>query len=95
METACSQCKSWHQQGLGPIRVSVNMSSLQFVRQNVPQLIREILARTDLSPEFLELEITETVTMENSKEISATLQELKNIGVTLAVDDFGTGYSSL
>ncbi len=95
LETACLQCKSWHQQGLGPIRVSVNISSLQFIRQNMPELIRDILAKTGLSPEFLELEIAETVIMENSKEISTTLKELKNIGVTLAVDDFGTGYSSL
>jgi len=77
------------------IRVSVNMSSLPFVRQNIPLSIQKILHKTGLSAEFLELEITETVIMENSNEISSTLLKLKEMGVTLAVDDFGTGYSSL
>ncbi len=95
LEQACIKCKAWQVAGCRPIRVAVNLSSLQFLQPNLPSLIQSVLHETGLEAEFLELEITESVIMENSETTLAVLHQLKDIGVTLSVDDFGTGYSSL
>jgi diguanylate cyclase (GGDEF)-like protein len=95
LRTACAQNKSWQVAGLPPMRVSVNVSVRQFTQQNIEDVIGDILAETGLGPEFLELEITESVIMVNPDQAIKTLGELKGMGISLAIDDFGTGYSSL
>ena len=95
LEQACSKCKAWQVAGCRPIRIAVNLSSLQFLQPNLPSLIQSVLHETGLEAEYLELEITESVIMENSETTLAVLHQLRDIGVTLSVDDFGTGYSSL
>jgi len=95
LRTACAQNKSWQVAGLPPLRVSVNVSVRHFTEQNIVDVIRDILAETGLGPEFLELEITESVVMVNPEQAIKTLGELKSMGISIAIDDFGTGYSSL
>jgi diguanylate cyclase (GGDEF)-like protein len=88
---ACLECRRWP----GDIGVAVNISSIQFDRSNIPALVRETLAATDLSPQRLELEITESTLLQNTRRISADLQQLAELGVKISLDDFGTAYSSL
>jgi EAL domain-containing protein (putative c-di-GMP-specific phosphodiesterase class I) len=78
-----------------PQRVNVNVSGRQFRNVMLAQEVAEILRETGLPPERLELEITETVMMQDAEVTSRTLGDLKKLGVHLAIDDFGTGYSSL
>jgi diguanylate cyclase len=94
LETACSQAKAWREQGLPPIKVAVNLSIGQLFQQDLVHMVQEILQRTNLEPKYLQLEITESMTM-NIDQITQLLHELKAIGIQIAVDDFGTGYSSL
>lgn len=94
LETACKQAKKWQEQGLEDIGVAVNLSIRQFYQHNLVQMVEGVLQKTKLSPHYLELEITESMTMETSYTIK-TLQALKRLGVRIAIDDFGTGYSSL
>ncbi len=93
--TACQQNKMWQDQGLDFIRVAVNLTTKQLTEENFVADVAEILKQTQLNSKYLELEMTETSVIEGSDKIIRTMQELKNIGVKLAVDDFGTGYSSL
>lgn len=95
LRTACAQNQAWQIAGLPPMRVSVNVSVRQFTQQNIVDVIRDILAETGLEPEFLELEITESVIMLNPDLAIKTLGDLKAMGISIAIDDFGTGYSSL
>ncbi|MFX3623166.1 MAG: putative bifunctional diguanylate cyclase/phosphodiesterase [Ectobacillus sp.] len=92
---ACRQCKAWHDAGLGPLSVSVNLSALQFERQDLEELVTSILKETGLPPHALELELTESIIMKNPQEAAITLGNLKKLGVSIAIDDFGTGFSSL
>ncbi|MGE7674086.1 bifunctional diguanylate cyclase/phosphodiesterase [Lysinibacillus sp. NPDC094403] len=94
LETACSQAKTWKEQGLPPMKVAVNLSIGQLFQQDFVHMVQEILQRTNLEPKYLQLEITESMTM-NIDHITQLLHELKAIGIQIAVDDFGTGYSSL
>ncbi len=94
LHTACKQTKAWHDAGLPPVRVAVNISGRQF-RENIPQLVKKALSETGLPPEFLELEITESVAMQHAESTEQTLDALRDMGVRLSIDDFGTGYSSL
>jgi len=94
LKMACQQNAAWQAAGYPPIRVAVNLSGHQLTR-SLPSRISEILRETGLAAEFLELELTESVMIENSEVNRAILQELKGIGVHLSIDDFGTGYSSL
>ena len=94
LETACTQAKKWQEEGLGNIGVAVNLSIRQFYQHNLVQMVEQKLQKTKLSPELLELEITESMTMETSYTIK-TLHALKQLGLKIAIDDFGTGYSSL
>jgi diguanylate cyclase (GGDEF)-like protein/PAS domain S-box-containing protein len=94
LKTACRQMKAWHDHGLPPIGVSVNLSTRQFFQQNLVERIKAILEESKLPAHYLELEITESMTMNESHAIEI-LQNLKQLGVKIAVDDFGTGYSSL
>ena len=93
--TACAQNRVWQMQGLPPLVVSVNLSARQFLQPGLVQEVREALERAQLDPQWLELEITESMVMHNPERAIATLKELKGLGVSLSIDDFGTGYSSL
>lgn len=95
LRAACAQNRAWQLQGLPPLRVAVNLSARQFADDDLHAIIVSILAETELAPEFLELEITESVTMDNPEHAAALLHRLKALGISLAIDDFGTGYSSL
>jgi len=94
LETACVQAKIWREQSLPPMKVAVNLSIGQLFQQDLVQMVQEILQCTKLEPKYLQLEITESMTM-NIDQITQLLHELKEIGIQIAVDDFGTGYSSL
>lgn len=94
LRTACKQNKQWQEQGLMPLRVAVNLSARQFLKQDFTQMIAEILDQTGLAPEYLELELTES-SMIDVQRATQALKELKQLGVHVAIDDFGTGYSSL
>ncbi len=95
MREACRQIQAWVDAGLKSVPVAVNVSALEFRRQDFLQGVRNILHDTGLQASLLELELTESVLMPHSACSSKVLHTLKEIGVKLAVDDFGTGYSSL
>ncbi|GAA3829202.1 putative bifunctional diguanylate cyclase/phosphodiesterase [Nocardioides panacisoli] len=97
LEEACRQTRAWalaHPER-EPLRINVNLSAVQFSRPNIVAEVADTLLRTDLPPEQLCLEITETGLMADTELTIATLRELKALGVRVAIDDFGTGYSSL
>jgi len=94
--TACLQAKHWLDSGVTPPRIAVNLSGIQFKSPIALEMeIVDILAKTGLPPRLLELELTETVLMNATREHSEILTRLRHVGVTIAIDDFGTGYSSL
>jgi diguanylate cyclase (GGDEF)-like protein len=95
IKTACSQNKIWQNMGLPPIKVSVNLSVRQFQQKNLTSTIVKILEQTKLAPDYLELEITESITMKDTESAKTILAELNHLGIALSMDDFGTGYSSL
>ena len=95
LREACARTKAWEAAGLQPGSIAVNVSALEFRRSDFVAGVRRILRETGLAPERLELEINEGVLMRNSAASTTILQELKDMGVRVAVDDFGTGYSSL
>ena len=95
LRTACAQNKAWQAQGLPPIVVSVNVSPRQFRQGNIVLTVAEVLEETGLEPRYLELELTESMVMHDAPQLVAMLDQLKELGVQIAVDDFGTGYSSL
>ena len=95
LERACYDLRAWLDRGGEPLRVSVNLSPVQFAREDLPERIAEALEVTELPPELLELEITETVAMRSPELAARHLARLSALGVSLAVDDFGTGHSSL
>ena len=94
LRTACRQAREWLDQGLPEIVVGVNLSIRQFYQQNLADKIKQILTETNLPPQYLELELTESMMM-NMDHTIKTLESLKALGVQIAIDDFGTGYSSL
>jgi diguanylate cyclase (GGDEF)-like protein/PAS domain S-box-containing protein len=95
LERACHDLRAWLDLGGKPLRVSVNLSPVQFARDDLPERVAAILERTGLPAEMLELEITETVAMRSPELAARHLARLRALGVSLAVDDFGTGHSSL
>lgn len=95
LRTACAQNKAWQDEGLSPLRVAVNISARQFQLQNFVETVSRVLEETGLDPNWLELEITETVAMHNAEHGIMMLEELNEKGIQLSIDDFGTGYSSL
>ena len=95
LRSACAQNKYWQEMGYPPIRVAVNLSARQFRQKNLVNQIANIISETGLEPGWLELEITESLSMENVDLTIDTLQELKAMGIRLSIDDFGTGFSSL
>lgn len=95
LRTACAQARKWQDEGLPSVPIAVNVSAIQFRQQGFAELIRDVLRQTGLQPEYLELELTESLLLSNADVMFSTIQELKDMGVMLAIDDFGTGYSSL
>jgi EAL domain-containing protein (putative c-di-GMP-specific phosphodiesterase class I)/FixJ family two-component response regulator len=95
LKTACRQLKAWHDAGLSGLRVAVNLSPRQFSQQNLSSRVAGILAEIGLPPSCLELELTESMMVDDAKSTCATLKSLKDLGVFISIDDFGTGYSSL
>jgi diguanylate cyclase (GGDEF)-like protein len=95
LRTACAQAVHWREAGHPALRISVNVSALQFNRSDWVETVRRVLRDTHLTPDALELEITESLLLKSVKETSANLFELRRLGVGVAIDDFGTGYSSL
>lgn len=95
LEQACAQNQAWHAMGLPTIRIAVNLSSRQFKDYDIVGLVRRVLAKTGLPPDRLDLELTESLLMENVEATIKQLEGLHELGVQLSVDDFGTGYSSL
>lgn len=95
MRTASAQNKAWQVAGFQPLCMAVNLSALQFQQNNLVETVARILEEEGLVPEYLELEITESVAMREVDSVIAKLHKLKEIGLRLSIDDFGTGYSSL
>jgi EAL domain-containing protein (putative c-di-GMP-specific phosphodiesterase class I) len=91
---ACRQARAWLDAGLPPVRMAVNVSALEFIAKDFLPGVRHALLSTGVEPYNLELELTETVLMQDAESAIETLNTLKSLGVQLAVDDFGTGYSS-
>jgi diguanylate cyclase (GGDEF)-like protein len=95
LRSACLQNKAWQDLGFRPICVAVNVSTHQIRKPGLVSAVESILRETGLDPKHLELEITESVFIEDEEQISETLRRLKAMGLRLAIDDFGTGYSSM
>ncbi len=95
LATACAQNRQWQEAGLPPIVMAVNISPRQFADPELPKLVQQVLSRSGLAPQWLELEITEGAAMQDVDAAIAALRAFKAIGVKLSIDDFGTGYSSL
>lgn len=92
---SCLDCASWHAKGFGDLSVSVNLPSSMLTEGDLPELIRQYCAEAGLAPKYLELELTESILLENGDYIHMQLNALREMGVSLAIDDFGTGYSNL
>ncbi|WHY77036.1 EAL domain-containing protein [Neobacillus sp. WH10] len=95
LETACRQNREWEKSGYPPILVCVNISSKQFLQDDFVKMIEQVLKESDLSPEYLNLEITERIALFCIGDAIDKLQQLKQLGVSISLDDFGTGYSSM
>ena len=95
LHAACRQIKAWQESGLAPVKVAINLSAVQFGEQGLPELVQSCLTDTGLDPKYLELEITESVIMDDVASTPEILNRLSALGVSLSIDDFGTGYSSL
>jgi diguanylate cyclase (GGDEF)-like protein/PAS domain S-box-containing protein len=95
LDEACRQNKAWQTAGYPPVRVAVNVSALQFAQPNFSDAVAAALDRHHLDPQWLELEITESLLMKHTRETAAKLEVIRDKGVAVSLDDFGTGYSSL
>jgi diguanylate cyclase (GGDEF)-like protein len=95
LRTACMQSSLWHKAGLPMLSVAINLSGKQLKHHGLLEMIETILEETDFDPAFLELELTESVVMQQAEKTIETLHKLKAMGVKISIDDFGTGYSSL
>lgn len=95
LQTACQQVKTWQDRGLPPLRIAVNLSVRQFNQPDLTEKIVNILTDTKLEPQYLELELTESMLVDNIKLATTHLKKLKALGISISLDDFGTGYSSL
>jgi EAL domain-containing protein (putative c-di-GMP-specific phosphodiesterase class I) len=95
LREACRQSLKWQLAGYRPVPIAVNISAIQFMRDDFADQVAEVLRESGLDPELLELELTESVMVKDFTESTRQLERLKALGVSIAVDDFGTGYSSL
>ena len=94
LRTACSQARKWQDEGLLAVPVAVNVSAVQFRQEGFRKMIDRVLRETGLAPQYLELELTESLLLSNADVTLSVLRGLKAMGLKLAIDDFGTGYSS-
>jgi diguanylate cyclase (GGDEF)-like protein/PAS domain S-box-containing protein len=94
LRTACAQARKWQEEGLPAVTMAVNVSAVQFRQEDFCDLIKRVLHETGLAPQYLELELTESLLLANAELTLSVVHELRDMGVTLAIDDFGTGYSS-
>ncbi|MDQ0242621.1 diguanylate cyclase (GGDEF)-like protein [Bacillus fengqiuensis] len=92
---ACQQFIAWKEEGIGPLRMSVNISARQFRHHDLAQKISRLLEETGMDAQYLNLEITESTSMEDISHTIKVINQLRNMGVDISIDDFGTGYSSL
>lgn len=95
LEEACRQQMAWIESGLEPMCISVNISAMQFYQTGFSAMVRNIIEESGMPPEYLELELTESLFMRDVEAVLRTLNELHDMGIKLAIDDFGTGYSNL
>jgi diguanylate cyclase (GGDEF)-like protein len=95
LRTACEQNRAWQDAGYSPFRIAVNVSALQVVHPGFVDEVAAVLAETGLHPRWLELEITESVLMRDMSVVARLLEEIRRLGVSVAIDDFGNGYSSM
>jgi diguanylate cyclase (GGDEF)-like protein len=95
LRTACAEHRVWQKAGLTPLRVTVNVSGIQFRQNNFIEIVSGILRDTGFDPKFLQLELTESTIMQDSDNVIKKLHSLRDMGIQVAIDDFGTGYSSL
>jgi EAL domain-containing protein (putative c-di-GMP-specific phosphodiesterase class I) len=95
LRTACLQNVAWQKEGLPPVRMAVNVSAHQFYRGDLVRTVKEVLRESQLNPKWLEIELTETLTLDDSETTINIMHELKQLGLSLSLDDFGTGWSSL
>jgi diguanylate cyclase (GGDEF)-like protein len=95
METACREALRWQSLAPGPVQVAVNVSSLELMRDEYVGEVADILRQTGLDPRLLQIELTESVTLNGSDRVGSAMCALAQMGVSLAIDDFGTGYSCL
>jgi EAL domain-containing protein (putative c-di-GMP-specific phosphodiesterase class I) len=95
LREACQQVMQWHAEGLGQIKLAVNLSTKQFRHGRLKETLAAVLSETGFDPRYLEFEITESVLMESSTAVREVLADLKAMGISISLDDFGTGYSSL
>ncbi|MFZ2450617.1 MAG: EAL domain-containing protein [Methylovulum miyakonense] len=95
LESACTQMRQWQQQGLPLQVISINVSSTQFRKDTFADEVSQILARLNLAPGHLKLELTESILLDGIKDVLGTVKQLRALGVQISIDDFGTGYSSL
>ena len=95
LKTACAQARKWQDEGFRQLQIAVNVSAVQFRQDGFRDHIRSVLHETGLAPQYLELELTESLLLSNADVMFSVLRELKEMGLSLAIDDFGTGYSSL
>ncbi len=92
---ACKQLKEWHDEGYPLISMAVNLSARQFEQNHLFSMVKSVLEKVQLNPNYLHLELTENLIIKNTSVTLETMKKLKNIGINIAIDDFGTGYSSL
>ncbi len=95
LETACRTARGWHESGFAGVRIWINISGKQFLEKDLFQRIEQILDETGIDPQYLGLELTESVLMQDVEGHIAILKQLKRLGLLISLDDFGTGYSSL
>jgi EAL domain-containing protein (putative c-di-GMP-specific phosphodiesterase class I) len=95
LHTAVHQMKSWMNSGMAPMIIGVNLSAIQFRHPNLPELVTQILDSVKLQAQYLELELTEGVAMDDPLGAIAMMDKLHERGIRMSIDDFGTGYSSL
>ncbi|MGZ3254651.1 MAG: bifunctional diguanylate cyclase/phosphodiesterase, partial [Burkholderiaceae bacterium] len=95
IRTACAQNKAWQRAGHGKLKVAVNLSARQFAQHDLVELIAFALAETKLEPQYLEVELTESMVMADVERAIEILRKLNELGIQISIDDFGTGYSSL
>ncbi|MFL9709467.1 putative bifunctional diguanylate cyclase/phosphodiesterase [Methylobacillus sp. Pita1] len=92
---ACRQHQAWLQAGFQPMRISVNISAMQFYQSDFCEMVENIVTETGIDPAYLEFELTESMFMQDADAVVRTLRKLHGLGIKLAIDDFGTGYSNL